>query len=474
MVAPGVAVRSAIRNGEYEEYQGTSMASPHVTGSVLLLREAFPNVSGEEILLALYNSALDLGDVGEDNNYGNGMINVLAAFNLLSLTNTPVPPDSTTMDLEVTEISIPESELHCGSTFTPQIVLTNAGTDVITDVMIIYSIVGESESTVNWSGTLNSGQSETVALDPISVSNAGMVELWVRTSISGSPNEADIVNNNRIKRLNIRPIADFPYYENFENGSIHDGTWMIKNEDVSLTWDTLVTGGLNWSQYSLQVDFSQYNPKAAQKDELISPLIPLPEGNTAMLKFDMSYSFVFETFADSLEVLLSTDCGQTWVSEYLKGGAVLGLPDSITEGASGFLPSQPNHWRTESILLEGYEGQDILVNFVSTNLRGSHLVLDNVRVFVTEDPASISTMQNPNVKIYPNPSNSGFYLESDLTFTSGIRITDLTGRSVKEISGASYSTKSTYVDVSELPSGTYMVVLDNDLNKVVRPLVIAR
>ena len=52
--APGQAVRSASGENGFDVKSGTSMAAPHVTGCFLLLKEAFPFLSGEEILLAIY------------------------------------------------------------------------------------------------------------------------------------------------------------------------------------------------------------------------------------------------------------------------------------------------------------------------------------------------------------------------------------------------------------------------------------
>ena len=46
------------------------MAAPHVSGAILLLKEAFPYLSGEDLLWALYLTAVDLGAPGEDNTYG--------------------------------------------------------------------------------------------------------------------------------------------------------------------------------------------------------------------------------------------------------------------------------------------------------------------------------------------------------------------------------------------------------------------
>jgi hypothetical protein len=55
------------------------MACPHVAGTVALMRQANPNLTADEIKQILMQSALDLGMTGEDNDYGWGMVNALAA-----------------------------------------------------------------------------------------------------------------------------------------------------------------------------------------------------------------------------------------------------------------------------------------------------------------------------------------------------------------------------------------------------------
>lgn len=82
--APGTSVRSCVPGGGYGLKTGTSMACPHIVGSVALLRSAFPNKTGKEILEALHSTARDLGTPGEDNTYGNGVIDVFAAYQQLS------------------------------------------------------------------------------------------------------------------------------------------------------------------------------------------------------------------------------------------------------------------------------------------------------------------------------------------------------------------------------------------------------
>jgi hypothetical protein len=77
--APGVNVRSANPGSGYGTSSGTSMASPHVCGTVALLRQINPTLTTEEVKDAIYVTCTDLGTAGEDNDYGMGIIDAYAA-----------------------------------------------------------------------------------------------------------------------------------------------------------------------------------------------------------------------------------------------------------------------------------------------------------------------------------------------------------------------------------------------------------
>jgi len=103
VVAPGVGVRSAIPGGGFASFNGTSMAGPHVAGTVALMISANPALRGEVGLLEepLKKTAQQLpstiscsgmpGDSIPNPVYGFGRINALAAVKAAIQQVTSVP-----------------------------------------------------------------------------------------------------------------------------------------------------------------------------------------------------------------------------------------------------------------------------------------------------------------------------------------------------------------------------------------------
>jgi subtilisin family serine protease len=67
----------------YEAWNGTSMATPHVSGAAALIWSAYPNKTNAEIREALTATAQDLGDPGRDNVFGYGLVQAKDALDYL-------------------------------------------------------------------------------------------------------------------------------------------------------------------------------------------------------------------------------------------------------------------------------------------------------------------------------------------------------------------------------------------------------
>ncbi|HEJ7199386.1 TPA: S8 family serine peptidase, partial [Serratia marcescens] len=87
--SPGSKIYSTVANGsdpanlvsDYGNKNGTSMATPHVTGAVAVLLQRFPYMSSAQIADVLKTTATDMGAPGIDALYGWGMINLGKAIN---------------------------------------------------------------------------------------------------------------------------------------------------------------------------------------------------------------------------------------------------------------------------------------------------------------------------------------------------------------------------------------------------------
>ena len=457
VVAPGLNVRSAVENNNYASYNGTSMAGPHATGAVLLLKEAYPEVSGEVILLALYNTASDLGVVGEDNTYGKGMIDVLAAYNELALTYTPTLPSQFSYDLYIQKISNPTNELECTQTFSPQIILENKGDSTISNATITYWLNNEPSSSFIWSGTLIAGDTTTVSLPTISALSIGDYELIINATIDTTKIECDYINNQKAHRFNIRNTTGIlPFFEGFENMKLDSSDWMIYNPDNDIRWDTAETAGLPNSFHSASMHHYNY-ATVGELDGLVSEKITLPNQDSLFLKFEVAYQ-KFLIFDDTLSVYLSTDCGESYTEIYKKGGVNLETTDTST---ADFSPLYSTHWRTEYVDITAFGNNDILLKFETFNRRGNNVFIDNIWLYEGVEPVSTPEYQVDDFAVYPNPTHNKITIDlgKNELENASIEIFDLLGKSLYKIN---VSQRTTTVNLNELSNGIYLIKFANN------------
>ncbi len=97
VVAPGVGLTGADKDGGYCKKSGTSFSAPFVTGIVARLLSAFPDCNNKEIMTALEKGAIDLGEKGKDNHFGFGCVDFFSSFSFLSsLHDSKIAGDLTT------------------------------------------------------------------------------------------------------------------------------------------------------------------------------------------------------------------------------------------------------------------------------------------------------------------------------------------------------------------------------------------
>ena len=80
LTALGVRIQANDENGVAFRWSGTSFSAPVISGAVALLAQAFPNLTGAQIVDLLFRTTTDLGATGTDTVYGRGELNIARAF----------------------------------------------------------------------------------------------------------------------------------------------------------------------------------------------------------------------------------------------------------------------------------------------------------------------------------------------------------------------------------------------------------
>ena len=84
LVAPGVSILSTHLDNRYASGSGTSFSAPHISGLVALILSRRPDLSPHSVRNLLIASAIDLGPLGHDNEYGAGRVSGAQLANRLS------------------------------------------------------------------------------------------------------------------------------------------------------------------------------------------------------------------------------------------------------------------------------------------------------------------------------------------------------------------------------------------------------
>lgn len=307
MVAPGERVRTATLQGAYATVDGTSFSAPYVSGAILLLKEAFPNLSGKQLGLALYNSARDLGPVGEDNDYGKGLIDIGAAYNwLISQGFQPTPPIRATND--VIHLQTKPRLYGCDRQAYLEVSFENSGADTLRSMDILVRREGQSSVMFQhrWTGKLAPGKFTTYFVPPFDAAiGRYVVEVELR-----NPNgfaDARALNNQFKTYVNVAALPQLPeagavaanicagsealLSSNYEGeGTIR---WFNQNTGGTLlgTGNNFVTGPLN--KDTLLFAELTFNRTTGRVDQSGGTVVY--SDSTGGLVFDAYYDFVLKS-----------------------------------------------------------------------------------------------------------------------------------------------------------------------------------
>ncbi len=331
----------------------------------------------------------------------------------------------------------------CGAIIVPTVSITNNGDQDITSLEIGLTVNGNAEGTQSWTGTLEPGESTTIAFPEYALNGTsalGFVILEANgetTDINALNNESPIssyasiseeVYGTSLTEDNEDYEFEYPSIAVFQTtppSSITGPATFLSLNYVELTGDNNGSaGGYGESDRSLFINFYQWDPSAAgaaASASLIYPKIDFSEVTDGYLKFDRSHArYAGFTTNDRFQVLASTDCGATWEIVYNKAGTALATqPNS----EPFYLPTAES-WVTDSVSLSTYDGApEVMLQFKAITDWGNNLYIDNINVAgITVGTNDLEDLLAGKVAVFPNPTNTSVNIEFELVNATGVTI----------------------------------------------------
>lgn len=341
--------------------------------------------------------------------------------------------------------------------------IRNTSVNTITSVELYYS-VNDVTTSYTWTGSLGAFEHAKVQLPNITLSD-GTNDLLVEVvDINQGVQDAYPDDNEADGTIEyLTNGLDIPLDEGMEDGM--EG-WVIEDNNNYFGWQVSsdVPKDGNFSMWSMNAVLAFYT--RGYTESFSSPELDFSSNQFPRLSFDLAFNYVKYTstyfprdtiFSDTLEILVSKDCGATYESVYRKAGADLAttanpIVDPLSIQAYLFSPSD-SEWREELIELYDYAGEEsVLIKFNYISGQAGSISIDNISI---SDPTSIEENElAQELSVYPNPTSNFINISREGENISSYQIFNTKGELVE----AGNESQANYqVDVSNWSNGIYFV-----------------
>jgi len=379
--------------------------------------------------------------------------------NNIFIDNINIEPTTASRNLQLTNLNAPAALLCNGNNITPSITVRNVGPETITGVKVSYSLDGGAISTATLNGLSIAPNSDAI-LD-LPVTNIGgigahSIKIYTWEPMSGSGvGDSDFTNDTLSRQFYIAGQAQDSVKESFTGTIFPPQNWSVINPDGALTWSRNDNGHTN----SGSAFMNSYNYNATGRvDILATPVLSYGMMDSVSLRFDVAAaSRTGAAVPDTLEVMVTKDCGATYTTVYKKWGADLNTVAG--DQSSEFFPAG-HQWRPEYVNISQYRSESpIMVLFKATSNGGNNIFLDNINIIPRLLPAAL---KEQGYLLLPSPFTSRlsvWHVEPPADLKS-IFVFNSVGQQIwsKQFNGNASNVET--IDLTGKASGVYIVRLN--------------
>ncbi|MFT3705502.1 MAG: M43 family zinc metalloprotease [Agriterribacter sp.] len=378
----------------------------------------------------------------------------------LMTSNGCTPLTLYTNDVEVQKAVSPDNSIvYCNATtITPQLLIRNDGTATLTSVRLNVSVDGGTVVSKVLTVNLATLQTTTISGDAMNVS-VGYHTVQLYTTLPNGVADQQPSNDSASSVFSVTGTATAPVKEGFES-TFPPAGWGIGNNSGLIDYSPKkVTAAAHSGTAS--VKFDTYDYQLFGKYSIIStPKITVPvTADSVKVTFWRAAAQASDNIADTLEILYSTDCGQTFSSAYKKGGAQL-ITRANPQDAE-FIPTS-SEWVSDTADLTNYVAgkfDNVIVQFRSINGNGNNLYLDDINVYTISLPA---VLKQRGYLLAPNPTTGRLTLQNypSSDKLKGVAVFNSIGQMVwKGDYGSTAALSNMTIDLSMVAPGIYFVKL---------------
>ena len=364
----------------------------------------------------------------------------------------------------------------CNASVSPQVLIRSTGGAYINAVTFEYSINNGAPQTYTWTpqlATLGSFEYKLITLPSLTaIPGKSTINVKVKF-LNNTVTDSDSVFSANRKSASFQYVDKgiaLPLLETFNGPTVPPANWLAQPQgEVWTPWfidSTVHEKGGYASMGAINTIIGVFD-NSGRSEGMLTPIMDLTSTSNPGLKFDVAYNYEHYTaayvgvdtmLADTLEVLISTDCGDTWHSVFKKGGKQLAsfhdpILNPTTIQAVIIVPKDSN-WRIEEINLNAYAGaKEAIVKFNYISGRGGSIYIDNMALSTYLGIKLIADIQS--LQIFPNPASDKVNIVTSDENITRVNVMDVSGKTVISISEESSLGSTLSVNTSALPKGLY-------------------
>ena len=363
-------------------------------------------------------------------------------------------------------ISPTNSFANCADEINLSYTIKNYGLNEITEMIIKTKVDGSTVNINNWDGNLASNESIDLDLGTFTI-DPGTHEMIITIEEVNDAVDQDESDNALTVTFQTGGNEE-EIIEGFEAVNFPPDFYQLDNPDFNKTW-TLNEDVSHSGAQSIFVRCFNYGNQNTY-DDLVLPIKDFSNFNSPVLEFYSAYARYDSEDSDTLEVLVSDNCGESFTSIYKGfGTAIQTAGNSTTE----FFPTD-DQWKLNTFDLSDFVGNDnVTIKIRCINSFENNMYLDDISIKDQVTSIDDEMLNNKSIfSLYPNPAKDEVNIQLyalDIVYGT-IEITNVNGQML--YSKAIYNEKQIQINVDDFTAGIYFVnITSENMNKTEKLMI---